>query len=210
MQPGTGAKAESSLVSGYYARYDTHTLADTSLLEETLPRCFGGETTHPGIRPLSYGETPLELVDELLDWAGLKAGDSFLDLGCGCGGVVLTAAGRARRAAGIDLIPAAVKFARGAAEQLKIANVDFLEGDLLEMSLGHFEVIYCCATAVSDWLCRELSGKLDECRPGTRFLTVTHALEHDRVRSLDQRTLRFSWGHLQRRSDWHFYLHRLS
>lgn len=197
-------------VADYYCRHDTHTLAETSLLEETLPTHFRSQATHPGVKPLSYGETPLELVPEILDWAELNGSGSFTDLGCGCGAVVLTAAARARRALGVDLIPAAVEFGRRAAHDLGFENVEFREEDLLRTDLSSFDVVYCCATAISEWLAAGLSRCLPECRPGARVITVTHALESDRVKKVEEKTLRFSWGYLHSRSDWRFFLHHLS
>lgn len=196
-------------LSRYYGSHDTFSQSELSILEEVLPTYFPDQSMHPAIQALSYGETPLPVAADLLDWAGLKPEESFLDLGCGCGALVLLAATRARRAAGVDLSRAAIRFAQQASTALDIANAQFYEQDLLRIELETFDVLYCCATAVSQWLAEQLSGNLTGCRPGARFITVTHPLRSERIQSIEQRSLRLSWHRDRNVRVWDFYLHQL-
>ncbi|MBS2035249.1 class I SAM-dependent methyltransferase [bacterium] len=193
----------------YYQNHDTHQTAELSILEEVLPTYFPDKPVHPAIQALSYGETPLPVGVTLLEWAGLKRWESFLDLGCGCGALVLLAASQCQRAAGVDLSPAAIQFAKAAGLALGVGNADFAEQDLLEAELGAFDVLYCCSTAVSQWLADQLGARLGSCRAGTRVVTVTHPLRAGGIRTIEQRSLRFSWHNDRNVKTWDFYLHQL-
>jgi len=196
-------------LSRYYGSHDTHLHSELSILEEVLPTYFPDQPMHPAIQALSYGETPLGVASDVLEWAGLKPEESFMDLGCGCGAVVLLAASRCRRAAGVDLSPAAIGFAQQAARDLEIYGPELRQGDLLQADLAPFDLLYCCSTAVSQWLAEQLSAKLNECRAGARLITVTHTLRSPRIQSIEQRCFRFSWHRDRNVRTWDYYLHRL-
>lgn len=193
----------------YYLSHDTLAQSELSILEEVLPTYFPDQPMHPAIQALSYGETPLTIAADLLDWADLGPQESFLDLGCGCGALVLLAAKRARRALGVDLSATAIRFAQEASQALNVANAEFREQDLLQTDGTSFDVLYCCATAVSQWLAEQLSAKIHHYRPGARIITVTHPLRSERIQAIEQRSLRFSWHRDRNARVWDFYLHQL-
>lgn len=197
------------VLSRYYASHNTHTQAEMSIIEEVLPTYFADQPMHPGIQALSYGETPLQVATEIFDWAHLKAEEDFVDLGCGCGAVALLAAQRAHRSTGVDLACASIQFARAASNVLGVANAEFHEQDMLKTDLEPFSVIYCCATAVSEWLALQLSANLPQCRPGTRLITVSYPLRSDRIKAVYDRPIHLSWGNTRNTKAWTFYLHYL-
>ena len=180
-----------------------------SILEEVLPTYFGDQPMHPAIQALSYGETPLDVAAGLFDWADLKSDEAFIDLGCGCGAVALLAAQRSHHSVGVDLAGAAIRFARAASDSLGVVNAEFHEQDILKTNLEPFSVIYCCATAVSEWLAGELSIRVPQCRPGARLITVSYPLHSDRIKAVYDRPITLSWGNTRISKSWTFYLHVL-
>src|SRR5262245_8317539 len=68
---------------------------------------------------------PLELITtptaaKLVNFAGIKAGDKVLDVGCGTGVAAVTAARKGAKVTGLDLTPALLERAR---ENARIADV---------------------------------------------------------------------------------------
>jgi len=50
-----------------------------------------------------YVPTPPEVVERMLDLAGVTAADTVYDLGCGDGRIAIAAAQRGARAVGVDI-----------------------------------------------------------------------------------------------------------
>ena len=90
---------------------------------------------------------PLEMITipaaaKLVTFAGIRPGDTVLDVGCGTGVAAVTAAGRGAKAAGLDLSPALLERARQNAAQAGV-TIEFQEGDVeqLPYEAGSFEVV---------------------------------------------------------------------
>ena len=90
--------------------------------------------------PLEMMTTPV--AARLVKFAGVRAGHSLLDVGCGTGVVAITAARNGARVDGLDLTPELLDRAR---ENARIANVevDLREGDVeaLPFDDGAFDVV---------------------------------------------------------------------
>ncbi|MBI3926153.1 MAG: methyltransferase domain-containing protein [Armatimonadetes bacterium] len=193
----------------YLFLHDTHTLAESSLLEETIPKRFGEVAGfRPELEAFSYGETPPPLIFRLLREVEASSQDVFLDLGSGCGGPTLLAAHQVARAVGVDLVPAAVEFARSCASELGLGRAEFREEDLLETDLGEATILYCSATAVSRWLRQKLEDRWLECRPGARIITAGYAVETPGVEVLAHRSYPLSWTGYGPGQRIDFFLHR--
>lgn len=65
----------------------------------------------------------------LVDFAGIQAGESVLDVGTGTGVVAVTAARRGTRVSAIDLTPELIDVARLNGEVAQVANIDWRVGD---------------------------------------------------------------------------------
>jgi SAM-dependent methyltransferase len=120
-----------------------------------------------------YVPTPQEVVNKMLELAGVTAKDMVYDLGCGDGRIVITAAQRhGARGVGIDIDPQRIREAKENATRAKVTDrVRFIQGDLFEADISE-------ATVVTLYLLTELNIKLrpklmKELRPGTPV--VSHA-----------------------------------
>ena len=136
-----------------------------------------------------YHGTPPEVVDGMLELAGVRAGDVVYDLGCGDGRIVIAAVRTPGvRGVCVELDPARLRWARDAAEQAGVADrIRFVQGDLFEVPLAD-------ATVVTLYLMRPANLKLRprlerELRPGARVVSQTFDMgswEPDRTTTAGQ------------------------
>ncbi|WP_375402778.1 SAM-dependent methyltransferase [uncultured Sphingomonas sp.] len=121
-----------------------------------------------------YAATRPELVERMLDMAGVRAGDRVLDLGTGDGRILLAAAKRGARGLGVDIDPVLVADARAAATEAGVADrVRFEVRDLFATPLDGYDV-------VTMFLLPEVNMRLRprllaELAPGARI--VSHVFE---------------------------------
>jgi SAM-dependent methyltransferase len=115
--------------------------------------------------------TPPEVVDAMLNLAGVTDKDVVYDLGCGDGVIVVAAAKNfGARAVGIDIDPQRVKEATERAEAEKVTDkVKILNGDMFEADIKD-------ATVVTLYLLPSLNRKLmpklkSELKPGSRVVS---------------------------------------
>jgi cyclopropane fatty-acyl-phospholipid synthase-like methyltransferase len=100
---------------------------------------FAGQ---PGQLDAPFWSTPPELVEQMLDLAGLRPEDRLIDLGCGDGRIVLAAARRGAQALGVDVDPQRVAEARSAAAREGLGRLaTFRQEDLFETSLEEATVV---------------------------------------------------------------------
>src|SRR5262245_30525860 len=85
--------------------------------------------------------TPEEVVDKMLEIAGVKEGDVVYDLGCGDGRIVISAVKKykAKRGLGVDFDPDRVKDSVENAKKAGVTDtVEFKQGDVLKMTEKDF------------------------------------------------------------------------
>jgi len=120
-----------------------------------------------------YEPSPPEIVDAMLDLAGVGPGDVVYDLGSGDGRIVIAAAKRGvARAVGIDIDPRLVAEAGANARRAGVAErAMFIEGDLFESDFHD-------ATVVTLFLWPgvnlKLRPRLLALPPGTRIVSHMH------------------------------------
>lgn len=114
-----------------------------------------------------YVPTPMPVVRQMLELAGVGAGDTVYDLGSGDGRIVVTAAKEyGAHGVGVEIDPELVKEARENARTEAVdERVRFIQGDLFETDLSG-------ATAVTMYLLHSVNLRLrhrllDQLRPGT-------------------------------------------
>ena len=134
------------------------------------------QTQAPTRRPdVIYVPTPEEVVEAMLQVAGVSGSDVIYDLGCGDGRIPVTAAKKyGARGVGIDIDPQRIKEANENVQKNGVADkVKILQADLFETNLSE-------ATVVTLYLLPSLNQKLrpklmKELKPGTRV--VSHAFD---------------------------------
>jgi len=75
------------------------------------------------------GPTQDEIMAVSLFKMDIAAGDTILDLGCGTGKVAIAAAARAKKVYAIDRRPEAIAYAKDAAADAGIKNIEFFCGE---------------------------------------------------------------------------------
>jgi SAM-dependent methyltransferase len=137
-----------------------------------IPSAFAEESTQPA-RQLDvwFVPTPHQIVDRMLDVAGVRTGDVVYDLGCGDGRMVIAAAKKfATRGVGVDLDPKRIREARANAKKEGVEHlVTFEVGDMFKTDISE-------ATVVMLYLLPELNRRLkpkllSELRPGARVVS---------------------------------------
>ncbi len=120
-----------------------------------------------------YVPTPQALVDRMLELGGVKASDYVIDLGCGDGRMIVTAASRyGARGYGVDIDPERIAEANANAKSAGVADkVRFKVANLFGESLAKADVM-------TMYLLTEINLKLrpkilKEMKPGARV--VSHA-----------------------------------
>ncbi|HEU4341924.1 MAG TPA: methyltransferase domain-containing protein [Candidatus Binatia bacterium] len=118
--------------------------------------------------------TPQEVVDKMIELAGVKKGDTVYDLGSGDGRIVITAAKKGARAVGFEIDPDLLKESR---ENIKKAGVqdraEIRQQDILTVDLSP-------ASVVTMYLLPDVNLKLkpnvlSQLKPGSRV--VSHAFD---------------------------------
>ena len=137
-----------------------------------IPSAFAQESSRPA-RQLDvwFVPTPHQIVDRMLDVAGVRTGDVVYDLGCGDGRMVIAAAKKfATRGVGVDLDPKRIREARANAKKQGVEHlVTFEVGDMFKTDISE-------ATVVMLYLLPELNRRLkpkllSELRPGARVVS---------------------------------------
>ena len=114
--------------------------------------------------------TPPEVVERMLDLAGVTSSDVVYDLGCGDGRIAIAAARRGARAFGVDIEPHWVSEATknaAAAGVSELASFDLQ--DALATGLAEATVVM---LYLVEWSTRMMDAKLAaELRPGARIVS---------------------------------------
>ncbi len=135
----------------------------------TLPVWTGGE--------VPFVPTPPEVVDRMLELAGVKKGDVVYDLGSGDGRIVIRAAKKyGTRGVGVEIDPDLVQRARDNARQEGVGRlVEFREEDALKVDISP-------ATVVTLYMLPEFNAKLrpilrQQLKPGARVVSHDFPIE---------------------------------
>jgi predicted RNA methylase len=134
-----------------------------------------------------YIPTPHDVVDRMLQLAGVGPNDVVYDLGCGDGRIVIAAAKRhGCRAVGCDIDPRRVEEARANVQKSKVENlVEIRCQDLFQIDLSPASVITLYLTPGYN---TRLIPQLAKTKPGTRVVSHTFEIKGaiaDRVLHLE-------------------------
>jgi SAM-dependent methyltransferase len=145
-----------------------------SLLVAGVSSLGAQEGPFEGKKIVPFVPTPQEVVDKMIELAGVKKGDTVYDLGSGDGRIVIAAAKKGARAVGFDIDRDLIKESR---ENIKKAGVEKLaeirEQDILTVDLSP-------ATVLTMYLLPDVNLKLrpnilSQMKPGSRV--VSHAFD---------------------------------
>ena len=153
------------------------TTSDTAAGPAKTPGATGkaADGGSPAVLFVEFVATPQDVVERMLEVAGVTKDDVVCDLGCGDGRIVVTAARRyGCRAVGYDLDPLRIQEARknaaehGVAHLVTIEQKDVLKADLRD------------ASVVTLYLGPELNARLipalQKLRPGSRIVSHQFAI----------------------------------
>ena len=120
-----------------------------------------------------YVPTPQDVVNRMLDLAGVTQDDVVYDLGCGDGRIVITAAQRfGARGVGIDFDPERIAEAHANAERAGVQNlVTFIQQDAMLADVSEATVVTLYLLTSSNMKLRPILTR--QLRPGSRI--VSHA-----------------------------------
>jgi len=149
-----------------------------ALLALSVPAAAQDPTFEPTVgqpgKDVVWVPTPEELVERMLDMAGVTKQDFLMDLGSGDGRTVIAAARRGLQAEGVEFNPDMVGLARRNAQAAGVGNrATFVQGDLFEADLSRADVI-------TMFLLPSINLKLREgilnLTPGTRIVSNTFTM----------------------------------
>jgi SAM-dependent methyltransferase len=116
-----------------------------------------------------YVQTPVEIVQRMMQMAEVRTGDFVIDLGSGDGRIVIEAAKRGARGLGVDLDPALVKLATQNAQRAGVAErARFEVRDIFETDLSRASVV--TMYLLPDFN-KKLLPQLLALKPGTRIVS---------------------------------------
>ena len=122
-----------------------------------------------------YVPTPPEMVERMLDLAGVTPEDYVIDLGSGDGRIVTAAARRGARALGIEYDAGLVTLARRLAADQGVADkAVFVQADLFESDFSEATVL--TTFLLSDVMLR-LRERIFNLTPGTRLVSNSFTME---------------------------------
>jgi SAM-dependent methyltransferase len=116
-----------------------------------------------------YVPTPHDVVDKMLEVAGVKKGELVYDLGCGDGRIVVAAAKKGAKAVGYDISPERVEEAKANVKKNKVEDLaEIYERDIFTLSLSK-------ANVVTLYLLPDLNVRLipqlEKLAPGSRIVS---------------------------------------
>lgn len=152
---------------------------------------FAQDSIFENKKIVPFVPTPQEVVNKMVELAGVKKGDIVYDLGSGDGRIVITAAKSGARAVGFEIDGDLVKESRenirkaGLQEQAEIRQQDILTVDLSPASVITMYLL-------PDVNLRLKPNILSQLRPGSRV--VSHSFDMgdwkpDRIERFEGRTL---------------------
>ena len=154
----------------------TRRVAITTLLLLVLVTPLSSPTAlaqPPATSLAPYVPTPQDVVDRMLELAGVTKDDVVYDLGCGDGRIVITAAQRfGARGVGIDFDPERIAEANANAARAGVQDlVTFIEQDAMQVDVSEATVVTLYLLSSSNMKLRPILTR--QLRPGSRI--VSHA-----------------------------------
>jgi len=132
------------------------------------------ESPYDNKKIVPFVPTPQEVVDKMIELAGVKQGDTVYDLGSGDGRIVVTAAKTGARAVGFEIDGDLIKQSRDNIQKAGVQNLaEIRQQDILTVDLSP-------ASVITMYLLPDVNLKLrpnilSQVKPGSRI--VSHAFD---------------------------------
>lgn len=127
--------------------------------------------------PYQYGETPLTTLAKMVRRFAIEPGTQIYELGSGAGRASLWLNLVAKCAVrGIEQVPLFVERAQKVAERLNLEELEFRCESFLDSSYASADLIYLNGSCMQDEEILALCKRLADLKPGSRVITVSHAL----------------------------------
>lgn len=123
-----------------------------------------------------YVASPVRVVDRMLELANMKPGETFYDLGCGDGRILIAAVEKYKvKAVGVEISPKLVSKATASIEKAGLgAQAHVIQGDLLDVDFSRADVV---AIYLSTPLNERLRPHLERyLKPGARIVSHDYAI----------------------------------
>jgi hypothetical protein len=148
-------------------------LACAAAVGAQAPEQYKPQIGQPG-KDVVWVPSPPEMVERMLDLAGVTPRDLVVDLGSGDGRNVIAAAKRGARGLGVEYNPDLVELSkRNAATAGVGARASFVQGDMYEADISEATVL--ALFLLPDNL-RKLTPKFLDLKPGTRIVANTFGI----------------------------------
>ena len=142
----------------------------------------------------TYGETPLEVIQDISSMVSIKKESRFLELGSGIGVFSLyLSLIYDCQAMGVEMIPSFVRSSQRCSQFLSL-NCSFVEGDLWEINWSNWDCIYLTTTTFPVHWLRRLEEKVDEISKDAFLIVLTHQIQNQHLRLYHSFLHEFSWG----------------
>jgi phospholipid N-methyltransferase len=144
---------------------------------------------------LTYGSTPIHTANNILSKVVTNKTKSFLDLGCGRGSFVFTAAlGYNLEATGIELIDSHIKFIKLLLTIFRKAKINIIKNDFIKEPIPKSDIIFVSNTCFSPFMEILLTQKLESMPKGTIVISLSSPLISEKIEIFDENKYLFSWG----------------
>jgi len=149
------------------------------------------DSSYENKKIVPFVPTPQDVVDKMIELAGVKKGDTVYDLGSGDGRIVITAAKKGARAVGFEIDGDLVKESRENIQKAGVQNsAEIRQQDILTVDLSAASVI--TMYLLPDVNLRLRPNILSQLKPGSRV--VSHAFDMgdwkpDRTERINGRTV---------------------
>ena len=123
-----------------------------------------------------YVASPVRVVDRMLELANMKPGETFYDLGCGDGRILIAAVARYKvKAVGVEISPKLVAKATASIQKAGLSSqAHVTQGDLLNVDFSRADVVVIyLSTPLNERLRPHLEHYL---KPGARIVSHDYAI----------------------------------